>query len=167
VVALILLIAIAALSTLFFFVFPQTPPEATFREEYGLTLHDYGGNAVRMSAFRGSIMVAYAWASWCPYCAEEIENLGRLKGVYGDSIQVVAVNRGEPLSAAKGYTDQLSQTQGVVLLLDPEDSFFKSIGGYAMPETVFIDDRGNVVFHQRGPMKFDEVTQKVKELIES
>lgn len=138
--------------------------DTTFREEYGLVLTDYAGEPVRMSAFRNKVMVAYAWASWCPYCAAELENLGRLKEIFGDEVQIVAVNRGEPLAVAKSYTDTL-KTAGVVLLLDPEDSYFKSIGGYAMPETVFINDRGEILFHQRGPMQFDEVTEKIRQLI--
>lgn len=163
-IVLILLIALLGFVKVFAHLWTGQKPD-TFREEYGLVLYDYGGEKVRMSGFRNKIMVAYAWASWCPYCMGELENLARLKEIYGDDVQVVAVNRAEPLAAARGYTDQLSKSAGVVFLLDPQDSFFKSIGGYAMPETVFIDDRGKVIFHQRGPMKFEEVSQKVRDLV--
>lgn len=136
-----------------------------FTKEYGLTLTTYDGKAVRLADFRTQTIVAYAWASWCPYCGAEIENLAKLKKTYGDKIQIIAVNRAEPVLVAKAYTDQLSSVSGVVFLTDPKDTFFKMIDGYAMPETVFIKPGGDIEFHQRGPMQFNEVSKELQQLI--
>ncbi len=138
--------------------------ESTFAQEYGLAFTDYEGKQVLLSSFRREVLVAYVWASWCPYCGGELENLSKLKNTYGDEVQIVAINRAEPIGVARAYTSPLS-VSGLVLLLDPADAFFKEIDGYAMPETVFIDKGGAVIFHQRGPMPIDAVKKKIDELL--
>ena len=141
------------------------PHKETFAKSYGLTLQTYDGKKVQLSDYRGKVVIAYAWASWCPYCGGEIQNLATLKAKYGDRIVILAINRAEPLADAKGYTDQLSNVSGVTFLLDPTDSFFKSVSGYAMPETIFIQKNGDVMFHQHGPMTLDTAEQKLQQLL--
>ncbi|MBP9669341.1 MAG: TlpA family protein disulfide reductase, partial [Candidatus Pacebacteria bacterium] len=84
------------------------PLAESFDTGYNLTLLDYAGNEVELSDYRRQILVVYAWASWCPYCGAELEYLAQLKGVYGDDVAVLAVNRSEPLGEAKGFTDRLA-----------------------------------------------------------
>jgi cytochrome c biogenesis protein CcmG, thiol:disulfide interchange protein DsbE len=141
------------------------PAVPTFKKEYKVVLTDYAGKEVRLSEFKNKVLVAYVWASWCPYCGAEIENLARLKQIYGEDIQVIAINRSEPPAVAKDFTDHLKEVTGVVFLLDSTDSFFKSIEGYAMPETVFIRPNGDILLHQRGPMKFPEVVEQLKSMV--
>lgn len=154
----------AILATLVFRL-PAPGRAATFDTEYTLVLSDYSGNPVHLYDYRRKVTIAYAWASWCPYCASEIEGLAQLKKTYGDSIQVVAINRGESLNTAKSFTDHLTDTEGVVFLLDPDDQFFKLIGGYAMPEMVFIDGSGNIVYHQRGPVTMNDANAEIQKLV--
>lgn len=161
-------VLLAALAAYFYFAASSGQGAAdkeTFKEEYALTFKDYSGNEVKLSDYRRRALIAYAWASWCPYCGAEIQNLSSLKQKYGEEIDILAVNRAEPLQVAKAYTDALQNTVGVIFLLDPTDAFFKQIGGYAMPETVFIDEKGNVTFHQRGPIDIDAVEANIKRLL--
>lgn len=137
----------------------------TFSKVYKLTLTDYSGHEVKLAAYKNKILIAYTWASWCPYCAAEMQNLQKIKESYGDQVQIIAVNRGEPNAEAIGFSSKLGKTDGMLLLLDPSDSFFKAIVGYAMPETVFVKQNGDVLYHQRGPMRPEDVTQRLKELI--
>ena len=39
------------------------------------TLTDTTGNAVKLSDYRGKVVVIDAWATWCPACVAEIPNL--------------------------------------------------------------------------------------------
>lgn len=163
VVAALLLIA----GALYYFFSSEPPPdESTFREEYALVLKDYAGNDVKLSDFRREILIVYAWASWCPYCGKELEYLSELKGRYGDELSIVAVNRAEPLVEAKDFTDKLQGMEKLVLLLDPNDALYKEIDGFAMPETIFINSSDDIIYHQRGPIKPEEVDAKVAELMQ-
>lgn len=151
----------------FYFGFWRTPQgEATFKEEYGITLTDYSGNEVRLSEFKRQVLLVYLWASWCPYCDEELENLAQIKDSYGEDLYIVAVNRAEPFAEARAFTDALKGSDKLIFLLDKDDALYKQVGGYAMPETLFINKWGDIVFHQRGPMGIEEVKQKIVELIQ-
>jgi thiol-disulfide isomerase/thioredoxin len=157
-------IAVAMMVTLFR-VPTSTHAASTFNTEYTLVLSDYNGNPVHLYDYRRQVLIAYAWASWCPYCGSEIEGLAQLKAKYGDNVQIVAINRAEPLSVARAFTNGLTDTTGVVFLLDSNDAFFKDIGGYAMPEMVFIDSSGNIIYHQRGPIQMSDVETEIEKLL--
>lgn len=146
---------------------PLTPEEdeATFTDEFRLVLKDYDGADVRLSDFKREFLIVYMWASWCPYCKAELENLAQLKRSYGDKVQVLAVNRAEPLPIARDYTDSLQDAGELVFLLDPADALYKDVNGYAMPETIFITRNGDVLYHQRGPVQLKDVDEKIQELL--
>jgi thiol-disulfide isomerase/thioredoxin len=150
----------------FFFKVPQKPADSNFGKQFSLVLGSYEGTDVHLYEYRRQLLVAYAWASWCTYCAEELKRLAELKKTYGDKIHILAVNRAEPVPIAKEFTRQLGLGDQIELLLDPTDSFFKSIGGYAMPETVFINEAGDIVFHQRGPLDMPSLEARMKELVQ-
>lgn len=148
--------------------FVRLPPESidTFTGEYDLTLKDYDGENVELSDFKRELVIATVWASWCPYCEEELRNLTKLKDTYGDDVRILAINRAEPFEDAKRFMDEAGIDRSKILLLqDADDSFFKSIQGYAMPETIFITSRGEIMHHQRGPMNSEEVAAKIDALI--
>jgi hypothetical protein len=66
---------------------------------------------------------------------------------------------------AKDFTDKLQGMDRLVLLLDSNDALYKQIDGFAMPETIFINSSGDIIYHQRGPIKPEEVDAKVTELM--
>jgi len=159
------LLVVTPLFSYFFFRVPEKPSDSTFNNEFSLVLKDYDNKDIPLYTYRRQIVVAYAWASWCPYCAAEMQALAGLKKTYGDKIQILAINRAEPIAVAKSFTDGLGIAKDVDIIVDPDDKFFKSIGGYAMPETVFINARGDIVYHQRGPIDVPTLEAKLKELI--
>lgn len=150
----------------FYWRYSPRPGTVTFTSGYDLVLKDYAGNDVRLSDYKRQILVVHAWASWCTYCAAEMTNLSALKDVYADKIQIIAVNRAEPLVEARPFSDKIQGGEKLVFLLDPTDSFYKSVQGYAMPETLFINDRGEILFHQHGPINIEEVKAKIDALLQ-
>lgn len=164
-IAVVALLALCAGAVYYFFFMPEPlPEEATFQDEFAITLQDYEGNDVALASFEGSVLVVYLFASWCPYCGDEMRALAGLKSQYGDDVTILAVNRAEPIVDAKTFTDALG-ISGLVFLMDKDDALYKDIRGYAMPETVFITDDGEVLFHQRGPIKVPELEAKIAELL--
>jgi len=88
----------------------------------------------------------------------------KLQQEFSEEITVIAIDRDESLEKTKSYTDDLGITDDLIFLLDPGDSFYRSLGGFTMPETIFVDGKGNILFHKRGPMTFDDMKSKVQEL---
>jgi thiol-disulfide isomerase/thioredoxin len=159
-VALLLLLFVG----LFYWRYHPRKGTVSFHQEYELVLKDYAGTDVRLSQFKREILVVHSWATWCTYCADELKNLATLKKKYGDRIEIIAPNRAESVQVAKPFTDQLGVGDAMLFLIDSGDEYYKSIGGYAMPETLFINDRGEVFHHQRGPMNIQEVEQMINTL---
>lgn len=130
-----------------------------------VSLVDYSGNDVLLEEFRGKPLVINSWAVWCPFCRAELANFAELQKEFGGQIAVIAIDRQEPLAKAKGFTDELGITNDMVWLLDSSDSFYKSIGGFSMPETIFVNSAGEIVVHKRGPMELDEMREHANKII--
>lgn len=131
---------------------------------FGLVLSDESGNPRALADYKGKNIIIHAWATWCPYCAGELKELARVKDEYSEKIEIIAVNRGEAPEAIRSYFEKNSIHPGVLYFLDPEDLFFKTIGGFSMPETIFIDKKGEVRFHKRGPMKTEELRRRAQDI---
>lgn len=131
----------------------------------GFSLKDYSGNTVKLTDFQGKPLVLNAWASWCPFCRKELVDFATVQKEFGDKVVIVAINRQENLATAKGYTDKQGTSKDMIFLLDPSDSFYQSIGGFSMPETVFVDKNGIIRYHKRGPMEADEIRERISKIL--
>ncbi|MEX0917346.1 MAG: TlpA disulfide reductase family protein [Candidatus Paceibacterota bacterium] len=174
-----LLISIAGFVILggavFFFVSERSPTDfeatssGTDRSDFDIfakiSLKDYEGNTVSLEEFRGRPLVINSWAVWCPFCREELPTFVELQKEFGDGIIVIAIDRQEPLEKARGYTDGLGISDDMLFLLDSRDGFYKSIGGFSMPETIFVNSDGEIIVHKRGPMELREMREHVEKIL--
>jgi len=145
-------------------------PQATGNEESEVkdkaplfSLKDYNGNTVSFADFSGKNVIVNTWAVWCIFCLEELKDFAKLQQELGDKVTIIAIDRAESLDKQKSYTDDLGITDELIFLLDPDDSFYRSIGGRFMPETIFVNGEGDIVFHKTGPMKLEEMRQKAEQ----
>lgn len=128
-------------------------------------LKNIDNTSVASSDAVGKIRVINMWATWCPFCVNELPDFVRLQNEFQDTIEVIAINRAEPDQKAKNYIIRNELQNALVFVQDPNDSYYKSIGGFAMPETLFIDDDGNIRLHKRGPITFEEMKTEVEKLL--
>ncbi len=128
-------------------------------------LQDYDGKTVRSADFVGKPLVINSWAAWCPFCRKELGDFATAQKEFGDDIAIIAIDRAESQETARKYTDELGVTNDLIFLLDPSDSFYQSIGGFSMPETIFVDRNGNIAERKRGPMEINEIRQKIQKLL--
>jgi thiol-disulfide isomerase/thioredoxin len=133
----------------------------------GVTLTSMSGEPVSLADSQGTIRVINFWASWCPFCREELPALATLQQEYSDRVTVLAINRKESRQRAQSYIDKHDLNGKLTFLLDPEDAYYKQVGGFAMPETLFIDEQGRISQHVRGPMTLDELRTQVERMIDS
>jgi cytochrome c biogenesis protein CcmG, thiol:disulfide interchange protein DsbE len=139
--------------------------ESDFEHIAELTFTDYDGNSVSLSEFQGKPLVINSWAVWCPFCRQELSDFAELQKEFDDKVVVIAIDRQEPLEKARGYTDELNITDDMLFWLDPSDSFYKSIGGFSMPETLFMNSEGDIVVHKRGPMDVQEMREHTNKIL--
>ncbi|OGT59176.1 MAG: hypothetical protein A3E01_20350 [Gammaproteobacteria bacterium RIFCSPHIGHO2_12_FULL_63_22] len=65
--------------------------------EVGVTPPDLLGNTpkkdeIRISQFKGTVVVVTFWASWCGPCRRELPVLDALQKAAGDKVRIIAVN---------------------------------------------------------------------------
>ena len=142
-----------------------TEQEVRLEKAPNFSLQDYNGKMVNLADFAGKPIIINSWAAWCPFCKKELTDFVAAQKEFGDKVVIIAIDRSESLAVAKGYTDQQGITDNLTFLLDPSDSFYRSIGGFSMPETIFVDKDGNIVFHKRGPMDINEMREKIRQLL--
>lgn len=131
------------------------------------SLRDYEGSIVDSADFADKVLVVNSWATWCPFCVDELPDFVAAQEEFGDEVVIISIGRAESLEKSKGFTDDLGVTNGLVFLLDPDDSFYSSIGAFSMPETVFVDKEGNIRIHKRGPMSLDEIREKTQATLDA
>lgn len=127
------------------------------------SLENYDGEIISSDDFVGKIQVVNVWASWCPFCVNEMPDFVLLQEEFPE-IVVVGINRGEKKDVAVEYAEQLGVIGGMILLMDDESSYYESIGGFSMPETLFVREDGMIFLHKRGPMTFEEMKEIVNQM---
>ncbi len=112
---------------------------------------DLRGQAVRLSAFRGRVVLLNLWATWCPPCREEMPSMEQLYHRLKDQdFALLAVSQDEEgKRAVAPYVEDNKFTFPV--LLDPEHQVGDRYEVTGYPETFLIDRNGRVVEHVIGP----------------
>jgi cytochrome c biogenesis protein CcmG/thiol:disulfide interchange protein DsbE len=164
-VALVLILAAAAAATLLVYGHRDREKDSPAAQLLSDTEHiytDISGNPVKLSNYEGKVRVVALWASWCPSCASELRDLNALAESYGDGLVVLAVNRKEPKETAQRFLKTVGDVPRITLIIDQEDYFYRSVGGYAMPETIIYDTKGREVLHARGDITREELDTAVQ-----
>ncbi len=123
------------------------------------------GEEVELTDYESDVLVVNVWASWSPYTKADHELLSKLKSKYNETITIRAVNRKESKETAIAYLDTIGTYEGIEYVIDTTDFLFNTLEGYAMPETFLFDSVGNVRFHKRGVLSYDEITNEIETLL--
>lgn len=169
VIAALLLGAFAV--TYFVSLHPNDAPDSEAKKYLAsdaLVFTDLEGNPLTLDAYEGKVRVVNTWASWSPFSAEELKGLDELGAEFKDkNIVVIAVNRKEPKEQAVRFLRSLKNFDNIVFAIDTLDSYYASVGGFSMPETLVYDARGNKIFHKRGPMSKEEMVRETQKALDA
>lgn len=128
-------------------------------------LPDASGNTITLESVQGEIKLVNFWASWSPYAREELKVLARIKENYGGRVEVVALNRDKVPAEGKEFLRSIGLEDELLFVYDEGDTYYKQVGGYAMPETVFIGPDGEMREHVRVPLSYEEASARLDALL--
>ena len=113
------------------------------------TLKDTEGNNIRLSEYRGQVVLINFWASWCGPCRQEFPHLDELHQKYANlGFTVFGVNVEEDRDMADKVLRDIPVTFPV--LFDNENRVSQLYDVDAMPATVLVDRSGEIRFMHRG-----------------
>ena len=143
----------------------ERPSDLVPREGSGPPLPDFNlqgfGGRGRVSAadFRGRPLVLNFWASWCPFCIEEMPGFERVHREFGDAVAFLGVD----LQDDPALAGDLAERTGVTYRLaeDPDGSVYATIGGLGMPTTLLVSADGGIERKITGPLEPDQLRRLI------
>jgi len=105
---------------------------------------DLDGKTLRLSSYRGKVVVVNFWATWCLPCREEMPALQRVAASEPDVV-VLEVDLMEPGDKARSFLDSLGLDR-LQPVLDGDGATTRRYGVLTLPSTFFVD-RDGVIRH--------------------
>ncbi|RZJ06745.1 MAG: TlpA family protein disulfide reductase [Rubrivivax sp.] len=126
---------------------PSAPERVATDAPLGQTLD---GKPVRLADFAGQPVIAFFWASWCPYCRNEMPVLENLQAKLGDRLRVVAINV-EERAVFRKVQRALADTSRLFHTYDPGEVSAKALAKpSSVPYTLLLRGDGSVAASQKG-----------------
>ena len=101
---------------------------------------DLDGKTLRLSTYRGKVVVVNFWATWCLPCREEMPALQRVAASEPDVV-VLEVDLMEPGDKARSFLDSLGLDR-LQPVLDSDGATTRRFGVLTLPSTFFVGKDG-------------------------
>ena len=125
---------------------------------------DMSGNQVRLSDYRGRVVLVNVWATWCAPCRDEMPSMQRLYEALGDTdFEILAVS----IDAQPGQRSDAGQMGGDLaafanelgltfpILHDPEAAIERIYQTTGVPETFLVGRDGLIYKKVAGGTEWD------------
>lgn len=129
------------------------------------TLKDEQGRDVRLSDFKGKVVLLNFWATWCGPCKIEMPWFVDFQRKYKDrGFSVIAVSLDEEgWEVVKPFTEQLKLNFPVVI---GSDEMADGYGGIeALPTTFIIDKEGRIASQHMGLVSMSDYEEDIESLL--
>ena len=145
------------------------PPAVTLGQDsppIELTLKGINGREIRLSNYRGKVVLINFWATWCPPCRKEIPDLIKLQRDYGSrGLQVIGVTYPpQRLAEVRRFVQRAKVNYPVSLGTKKTKLLFTS--SETLPMTIVIGTDGRIRDIIEGILLPEEIEQKIKPLLE-
>ncbi len=136
----------------------------SFRKAPDFTLQTFSGETLRLSDLRGKPVMLNFWASWCPPCREEAPLLEDTWREYQRTgVVFVGVNVWDSERDARNFLSEYDITYPNGR--DPGTGISIDYGLSGIPETYFIDRRGNISRKWIGPFTEETLRAFLDEIV--
>lgn len=115
--------------------------EGTQAADFALT--DGDGETVRLSDYKGKVVLVDFWATWCPPCRKEIPGFVQLKDKYGsEGVEIIGVAVSDEWPNVEQFSKAYKINYPVVM---GDQETVRSYGNFTGIPTTFVIDREGVI----------------------
>ncbi len=118
-------------------------------------LPDLDGNEVKLSDFRGKVVIVNFWATWCPPCRHEIPSMQRAWEILkGKGVMMLALHVGGNEDKIWTFLNDFSVEFPVII--DAKSRASKRWRMFGLPTTYIVDPEGRIALRAIGGREWDD-----------
>ncbi len=142
----------------------RTSATVAMAPEFSLT--GVNGEQVRLSDFRGKVVLIDYWATWCAPCKIEIPKLVALQKKYAnDGLQVIGISMDDGPEPVRGFVRDFAINYPVAM---GDVKVAEAYGGIlGLPVAFLIDRKGHIYRKLVGDAEMQSVETDVQSLLKS
>jgi cytochrome c biogenesis protein CcmG/thiol:disulfide interchange protein DsbE len=129
------------------------------------SLKSFDGKTVKLSDYKGKVIIIDFWATWCPPCRKGIPDLVSIQNEYKNDVVIIGISLdGEKtLKDVPGFVKSYGINYPIVY---GDEKVVAAYGGIeGIPTAFVVDKKGNVVDKHVGLVPKDTYVNKIKELL--
>lgn len=127
-------------------------------------LNDYSGKQIKLSDYRGQLLLANFWATWCLPCRAEMPDLIAFHAQHeSEGLQLLAVNTQDEPAQAQAFVR--ANNMNFPVPVDPQGTVLRALGNGGLPSTFLFDRNGQLVFQWTGQISPAMLEQCVAPLL--
>jgi thiol-disulfide isomerase/thioredoxin len=132
-----------------------------------LSLRSIDGQHVRLSDYRGKVVVLNFWATWCAPCAAEIPMLVEAEKYYNAKGVVFIAASVDDRKSKKSVPNFVNRYNvGFPVWMDATTGDLLRLGmGAAVPAIAFLDQEGRIVARVEGQMREGDLKERLDWLL--
>ncbi|MBQ3403943.1 MAG: redoxin domain-containing protein [Oscillospiraceae bacterium] len=146
---------------------PEAEPESDLTPAPDFKVLDADGNEVRLSDFVGQPVIVNFWATWCPYCIDEMGEFEENWQKYGERVQFMMVDiadgKRETVDQAKTFIEESGY--GFPVYFDTELEAAMAYSLSSLPMTLCINSEGEIFTANVGQMRPSVLESIINELL--
>jgi cytochrome c biogenesis protein CcmG/thiol:disulfide interchange protein DsbE len=128
-------------------------------------LKSFDGKTVKLSDYKGKVVIIDFWATWCPPCRKGIPDLISIQNEYKNDVVIIGISLDseKTLKDVPGFVKSYGINYPIVYGNEKVVTDYGGIEG--IPTAFVVDKKGNIVDKHVGLVPKDTYVSKIKELL--
>lgn len=117
-----------------------------------IAFQDGAGKPLKLSDWKGRVVLINLWATWCAPCRKEMPDLARLQKELGsDQFEVVAISVDRKGAEASSAFLKETGADNLKLYVEPTTAIVGELQSAGLPATILVDRQGREIGRLLGP----------------
>ncbi len=133
---------------------------------FDFSLKSIDGKVIKLSDFRGKVVLLDFWATWCPPCKKGIPDLIEIQKSFNNEVQVIGITLDEnPMKVVPSFVKEYKINYPVLIGTEEVTKMYGGID--AIPTTFIINKSGQITNKFIGLVDKDILVNEIKKAMGS